>query len=176
MPSRSSTIQFVQEVPTILYFLKQTVDTPVPRGRVRLLQGFLPAQNSTAQVFPHIVDIPVRSGDLQGIRPGQVSTHFAPRQKRCGVSGWQVSAELGGYVTSSTLSAHQMARGGEPLDSVWLVQLSNDVTSKTHYWNTCTRQSVWKPPAGIEVVWVGTQDEEGFLYHWHKVFPLLSPG
>ena len=52
--------------------------------------------------------------------------------------------------------------------SVEWVQLSDDVTSKAYYWNRRTRQSVWKPPASIEVVWVGTLAEEGSL-HWHKV-------
>ena len=36
------------EVPTILHFLKETVDIPVPRGRGRRLQGFLPEQRSSA--------------------------------------------------------------------------------------------------------------------------------
>ena len=61
------------EVPTILFFLKQTVETPVPRGRGRL-QGFLPDQNPTAQLAEQLVDIPVFGGGLQGFRPGQGST------------------------------------------------------------------------------------------------------
>ena len=51
------------EVPTILFFLKQKVDIPVPRGGERRLQGFLPEQSSTAY----------GSGGLQDSRPGQDS-------------------------------------------------------------------------------------------------------
>ena len=54
------------DVSTILYFLKQTVGTPVPRGRGRRLEGFLPEQSSTASVAVQKVDIPVPSGGLQG--------------------------------------------------------------------------------------------------------------
>ena len=32
-------------------------------------------------------------------------------------AGQEVSAQLGGHVSSSTLSAHQMARAGEPLEA-----------------------------------------------------------
>ena len=64
-----------------------------------------------------------------------------------------VSAQLGGYVSSSTLSAHQMARVGEPADSddsiVW-VKLHVAETDKTYYWNrappgakTSDRGMVW---------------------------------
>ena len=51
------------EVPTILYFLKQTVDIPVRGARVRRrgdLQGFHPEQSSTAALgAEQIVDVPV---------------------------------------------------------------------------------------------------------------------
>ena len=61
------------EVPTILYFLKQTVDTPVPHdgGRHADLQGILPGQSSAASVVEQIVDIPI--GGLQTFHPGQGS-------------------------------------------------------------------------------------------------------
>ena len=51
------------EVPTILYFLKQTADTPVPHGRGRRLQGFLPKQNPAAQSAEQIVDIQAYAQD-----------------------------------------------------------------------------------------------------------------
>ena len=64
------------EVPTILYFLKQKVDIPVPGGGGRLadLQGFHPEQNPTVQSAEQLVDLPVPGGGLQGFRPGQGST------------------------------------------------------------------------------------------------------
>ena len=37
--------------------------------------------------------------------------------KKVRSAGQVVSAQLGGHVSSSTLSAHQMARAGEPVDS-----------------------------------------------------------
>ena len=127
------------EVPTVLspsllpqQRAEQIVDNPVPRGRRGGgggLQGFLPVQNSTAPVAAPIVDIPLRSGGLQGFRPGQDSTASSsfPRSaheacegvfrtffriKKSAESGRQVSAEVGWHVSSSTLTAHQMARAG----------------------------------------------------------------
>ena len=66
------------EVPTILYLLKQRisvqiVDNPVPRGRGRRLQGFLPRQSPTAQSAEQLADVPIHGGGLQGSRPGQNS-------------------------------------------------------------------------------------------------------
>ena len=65
------------EVPTILYFLRQKVDIPVPRGGGRFadLQGFHPEQSSTAPQFvEQIVDIPVSGGSLRGFRPAASSS------------------------------------------------------------------------------------------------------
>ena len=68
------------------------------------------------------------------------------------------------------------------MDSVEWVQLSDDTTSKAYFWHRRTHQTAW-PPAGIEVVWVGSLDKEGVLYCWHKGtrvsrfdFPPLTPG
>ena len=68
IPSRISVgepqlVEQLVEVPTILYFLKQTFEIPVPRGGGRRLQGFLPENCCTAF-----------GGGLQGSRPGQGST------------------------------------------------------------------------------------------------------
>ena len=65
------------EVPTILYSLKQTVDTPVPRGGKRRLQGFHPEQSSSPSSAEQIIGIPVLGrgvfghGGPQGFLPGQ---------------------------------------------------------------------------------------------------------
>ena len=44
----------------------------------------------------------------------------------------------------------------ELTDSVEWVQLSDDATNKTCYWNRCSRATSWLPPEGIKIVWVGT--------------------
>ena len=63
------------EVRTILNFLKQKVNIPVPGGGGRLagLQGFLPGQSSTVPSVEQNADIPVPGGGQQGLRPGQGS-------------------------------------------------------------------------------------------------------
>ena len=115
------------EVPTEPAFVGQTVDTPVPRGRVRCLQGFLPEQSSTASVA--VQNVPVPGGGLYGSGPGQGSAESSSFSRSLAVlddadealEGFfrtsqreesarvarQVSAQLGGHVSSSTLSAHQ---------------------------------------------------------------------
>ena len=58
-----------------------------------------------------------------------------------------VSAQLGGHVSSSTLSAHQMARAGEPVDSdgsiVW-VRMHDGDTDQPYYWNRRTCETTWQ--------------------------------
>ena len=53
--------------------------------------------------------------------------------KKFGVPGRWLSAQLGERVSSSTLSAHQMARAGEPVDSggsiEWVKLHNGDLTS-----------------------------------------------
>ena len=73
-------------------------------------------------------------------------------------AGQVVSAQLGEHVSSSTLSAHQMPHAGEPVDSggsdVW-VRLHDDDTDQSCYWNRRTRETTWRAPVGVVVVWVG---------------------
>ena len=126
------------EVPTVLSPLRiaeQIVGIPVPRGHgKRRVQGSLPRQSSTAtpssveriseRMVEQIVDISSGGGLGQGLASsagaadedfaGGVS-HFSPR-KKVWSTGQVVSAQLGGHVNSSTLSAHQLARAGEHVD------------------------------------------------------------
>ena len=133
------------EVPTVLsprrialQIAEQIVDTPVPQGRggKRRVQGFRPEQSSTAtsssleliseRTVEQIVDNPSSGGCLgQGSSSSAgpadedftgVFSHFSP-WKKVRSAGQVVSAQLGEHVSSSTLSAHQMARAGEPVDS-----------------------------------------------------------
>ena len=83
-------------------------------------------------------------------------------------AGQVVSAQLGGHVSSSTLSAHQMPPAGEPADNVEWVELHDDVKSKTYYWNRRSNETLWQPPVGIEVVWMGKQEEGGGVWYWHR--------
>ena len=74
------------------------------------------------------------------------------RWKKVRSAGQEVSAQLDGRVSSSTLSAHQMARAGEPVDSVgsdeWVLMRTPDI-GKSNNWNRRTRLS----STGITVVW-----------------------
>ena len=122
------------EVPTILYFLKQTADIPVPRGRGRRLQGFLLEQSF--RIF---------SGGLQGSRPGQGSTAsssssvsrsptdvlnaadeafegvftlFLGRKKSARVAA-QWSARVHAHPSPPELSAHQMSSATSDDITTW---------------------------------------------------------
>ena len=74
-PSRAvlrepQTVGHVVEVPTILHFLKQTVDTPVPRSAVTGgQQGSSPGQSSSKRTAKQIADIPVSGGERHDFPP-----------------------------------------------------------------------------------------------------------
>ena len=143
VPEPQSAEQLV-EVPTVLsparialQIAEQIVDTPVPQGRggKRRVQGFLPEQSSPAtssyleriseRTVEQIVDISPGGG--LGTRTGL--PHLLVLQMRILLRGFRTfphgksaecragGAQLGEQVSSSTLSAHQMARAGEPVDS-----------------------------------------------------------
>ena len=80
--------------------LEQIVD--IPGGGP---QGFRPGQGSPASSF---FVSPVGSDDDANEPDEGVFSHFSP-WKKVRSAGQVVSAQLGGHVSSSTMSAHQMA-------------------------------------------------------------------
>ena len=199
IPEPQSAEQLVK-VPTVLsptriavQIAEQIADTPVPHGRggKRRYQGFLPEQSSTAtsssleriteRTVEQIVDIPSYSS---GLAHGSSSSagpadedftggfsHFSPWKKVLS-AGQVVSARLGGHVSSSTLSAHQMARAGEPADSdgsIEWVMLHVGETDKTFYWNRRSGATSWCAPPGVEVLWMGGKRYRGMLWYFNQV-------
>ena len=127
------------KVPTdvVLVVPRQLVewfDIPVPGARGSSgnggLQGFFPEQSFPHSSVEQIVDIPVPGGGLQDFLPDQASaassavlpeepfqgefSNFSPGEKGAKVTR-QSSARVHGHSSSSELSAHQIARGGEAL-------------------------------------------------------------
>ena len=92
-------------------------------------------------------------------------------------AGQVVSAQLGEHVSSSTLSAHQMARAGELVDScgsdVW-VRLHDGDTDQSYFWNRRTRETTWRAPLRVEVVWVGELSAGKVLWYWNQVTRLTA--
>ena len=101
-------------------------------------------------------------------------------------AGQEVSAQLGGHVSSSTLSAHQMARAEKPVDSdgsIEWVKLHVGETDQTYYWNRRIQETTWRAPAGVQVVWVGGRSASGMVWYFNEVtghtahtLPPLPPG
>ena len=100
--------------------------------------------------------------------------------------GQVVSAQLGGHVSSSTLSAHQMARAGEFVDSdgsIEWVKLHVGETDQTYYWNRRSGATSRRAPAGVKVVWMGGTSDGGVAWYFDQVtghtahtLPPLPPG
>ena len=99
----------------------------------------LPRQGSAAAGSEQIADITF-SGGPHGFHPGQVST-----------------ASPGPVHVDVHLP-----------DSAEWVQLRDDATSKPYFWNRRTRATMWKPPPGIRVVWVGEKCSGVEVWYWHK--------
>ena len=166
-------VEQLVEVPTVLSPLRiaeQIVGTPVPRGRgQRRVQGFLPRQSPTAtpssveriseRTVEQIVDISPGGGLGQASASSAGATdeeftggfsHLSPMEKsaECRAGG---ECAAGWHVSSSTLSARQMARAGEPVVSdgsdEWVLMRDGD-TGQTFYWNRRTDSTAWDAPAG----------------------------
>ena len=89
-------------------------------------------------------------------------------------------AQLGEHVSSSTLSAHQMARAGEPVDSdgsdVWVAGPSPPTSGKSYHWNRRTNSTTSVAPLGVK-------PERGNVWFWNQItgltahkLPPLPPG
>ena len=63
-----------------------------------------------------------------------------------------VSAQLGGHVSSSTLSAHQMPHAGDASHSDSLEWVQFFDMGGLYFWNRRTRETARQPPAGVTVV------------------------
>ena len=80
-----------------------------------------------------------------------------------------------------------MARAGELVDSdgsiVW-VRMHDGDTGQSYYSTRRTRETTWRAPVGVEVVWVGELSAQKVLWYWNQVtgltahngFPRLPPG
>ena len=93
------------------------------------------------------------------------------------------SAKLASHSGSALLPESSPTTPAAQLEvSVEWVQLRERKAGKSFYWNRRTRATVWKAPAGVEVVWIGERTEEG-VHYWHRDtrvstydLPPLPPG
>ena len=163
------------------------VPSPVERISTRIVEQIAvssPAERISERTAELIVDI--SPGDDRGQRSsssagpadedfrGVFRTFSPPKKVR---SAGQVSADLPRHVSSSTPAAYETSNGSDE----W-IQLTDD-EFRTYYWNRRSGESVWRSPAGVEVVWVGVQDDDGDFWYWHRrtgvrtyVLPPLPPG
>ena len=156
-------VEQLVEVPTILNFLKQKVDIPVPgRGSSGCLLGSLPEQRTTAlhvaqeRISERIEQIDA-GGDFPSRRAGP--RVFRPRQRSAAAGAEQLA----------DIVSHGPDHVVEHLpESVEWVQLRDEATSKPYFWNRRTRETKWKPPPGIRVVWVGEKGSGAEVWYWHK--------
>ena len=187
--------------------LEQNVDIPTSvRGVSRSLHGFLPEQYSSQRTASQIADIPVPGrGDFGclGFPPEQGTTALHVAQER--ISERIELIDAGGDFPSrrafprvfrprqrsAAAGAEQLAdivsHGPDHVDehlpeSAEWVQLRDEATSRPYFWNRRTRETKWKPPPGIRVVWVGEKGSGEEVWYWHKgtrastyELPLLPP-
>ena len=199
-------VEQLVEVPTprtLLFVVSADcgVDIPVPGGSggpSSGLQGFSSGQRSTAspsrkRISERIVEQivhPVSRGGLHGSssshspagdeeradEPGKGGFRTFPRVRKSVKVAPHSGSELPPH-SSSWTSAAQLE------DSVEWVRLRETNAGKTYFWNRRTNSTVWRAPAGVEVVWYGEKDEEGGVWHWHRDtrvstfdLPPLPPG
>ena len=157
----------------------QIADTPVPgRGDFGCL-GFSPEQGITAphvspeRISERIVEQFGAGGDFPSRRAGP--RVVLPRQGSAAAGAEQITG-----ITSSG-GAHGFLPGqvsrwppgpdhvDEHLpDSAEWVQFRATATCEPYYWNRLTNATAWKPPPGINVVWVDERPEGKGVWYWHK--------
>ena len=64
------------------------------------------------------------------------------------------------------VSSWTLAACGETIGSVEWVQVFEG--GKTHYWNRRSNETLWNPPEGIQVVWIGEKSADGGIWYWHR--------
>ena len=70
------------------------------------------------------------------------------------------SAKLASHSGSALLPESSPSTPAAQLEvSVEWVLLEDDNSGKPYYWNRRTFSTVWKPPPGVKVVWVGERNE-----------------
>ena len=179
--------------------VEQMIDIPVPGhgGGRGGLQGFSSGQNSTAtpsskkriseRIVEQIVD-PVFSGGLHGSLSGHGSSSShspAGVEERAGEPGKGFFFALFPKIKKVRSWLRTRVRGCPPVAAhprrllSWRSRPCRTPSSgcskagKTFYWNRRARATVWKAPAGVEVVWIGDRTEEGVCY-WHRDTRLSS--
>ena len=83
-----------------------------------------------------------------------------------------------------TASAPQLMDGSGSAGGLRRVGAAQEeARCKTYFWNRRTNSTVWRAPAGVEVVWYGEKDEVGGVWYWHRdtrvstfELPPLPPG
>ena len=153
--------QLVQ-VPTIVSFsslqriMEQTVDIPVPQSSGRHAdQGFLRGQVSSRSLI-FLVEVFIAQVRVHLLLMSLVKGFFAifPVLKKSAKLASQSGSELFPESSPST-------RAAQLEDSVEWVRLREKHAGKTYFWNRRANSTVWRAPAGVEVVWYGEKDERG---------------
>ena len=179
------------EVPTIISFsslqrsVEQLVDIPVPGvgGPSSGLQGFSSGQSSTAspskkRIFERIVEQivdPVSRGGLPGSSFSHSPTDVDERADEPAEGGFRTfpqnkkSTKVASHSGSELLPESSPSTPAAQLEgSVEWVRLRECHAGKTFFWNRRTNSTVWRAPAGVEVVWYGERNEEGAVYYWYR--------
>ena len=160
---------------TAMRTASQIADIPVPgRGGSGCLLGSLPEQRTTAlhvsqkRISERIVEQFDAGGDFPSPSCRSPETEFSScwcRAARQHCFFWRSSRFLPGQVSAASPGPVHVDM--HLPDSAEWVELYND-TGRTYFWNRRSNLTVWQPPAGLQVVWVGEKDEDGDVWYWHR--------
>ena len=196
LPQMVEQLVDVPTVLSPLRIAEQIVGSPAPqRGGNWSLQGPLPGQSSTLSPLPkriseRIVEQIAVSSPAERISERIVEQIAVPSTteriserivEQFAAGGDFPSRRAGPRVVlprqgSAAAGAEQLAdivswpgHVDEPLpESAEWVLFRATATDRPFYWNRCTNATAWKPPPGINVVWVGEKPEGGGVWYWHK--------
>ena len=155
LPGQSSTLSPFPKRISERFVEKFAVSSPAERISERIVEQ-IAVPSTTERLSERIVEQIAAGGDFPSRRAGP--RVVLPRHG---------SAAAGAEQLADIVSWPDHVDEHLPESAEWVLFRAT-ATDRAFHWNRRTNTTAWKPPPGINVVWVGEKPEAGGVWYWHK--------